>query len=88
MDKKLMVIQRRLERLELEHLRRHSLDLHQRLEDALVAVSRAEESARRADDIAEQWRENFMSLQEYLMESEPDSTIGITRDGAVGVVHS
>jgi len=41
MDKKLKALQRKLERMELEHLRQHALELHHRIEELEDAAESA-----------------------------------------------
>jgi len=65
-------VRNRLEKWELEHLRRHANELRDRLD-------RAEEEAIRAWESAEFWRQNAMELQETLVEA--DYTIGMTKEG-------
>lgn len=71
-DRTLDALRRRLEKWELEHLRRLAAELQERLE-------RAEEEASRAWESAEFWQRNAMDLQEALLEE--DFTIGLTQGG-------
>ena len=48
-------LRRRLEAMELKHLREHALDLHQRLEDAETAL-------RHEQDRADFWHEQAMTM--------------------------
>lgn len=72
-------IRRRLEKWELEHLRRLAAELQERLE-------RAEDEARRAWDSAEFWQQNAMQLQEELLDT--GLTIGMTKDGQMGAINT
>lgn len=83
----LRALQRKLERLELEHLRRHALELHEHLEDAEARLRHAEEDARHAEQMAEFWRESCLQAQEALDdENFAHRAIGLTQDGALLVV--
>lgn len=73
-DRTLEALRRRLEKWELEHLRRHANELRDRLD-------RAEEEASRAWESAEFWRQNAMDLQEDLMEA--GLSIGLTKEGQI-----
>lgn len=74
-------IKRRLEALELEHLRAHALELHQRTE---AAESRLEQ----AESTAEFWHEQAMQMQEAASDPEfaTHRSIGLTKDGELLVV--
>lgn len=67
-------LKRRLERWEIEHLRRHAAELAERLEAA-------EEDARRGWDAAESWREDTMQLMQEMMEE--GRQVGITKNGQI-----
>lgn len=67
-------IVRRLERLELQHLRRHAADLAERLE-------RAEDEAARASDDASFWHQQCMTVLAELQDTGTE--IGMTKDGAI-----
>lgn len=88
MDKSLKALQRRLERMELEHLRQHALELHERLEHAEEQLRRAEAASQRADEMSEYWRESYMQMQEALYDEDfaTHRSIGLTKDGALLVV--
>lgn len=73
-------IQSRLERMELEHLRTLVALQGEELEDLRQRVSYAE-------DCAESWRGDFMSLQENLNDGTADvRRIGLTQSGELLVV--
>lgn len=67
-------LQRRLERMELAHLRQHAAELHARLEDA--------------EEQADWWHRHAMDLQAMLHDEHFSThrSIGITQDGALLVV--
>lgn len=80
-DKTLTTLKRRLERLELDHLRQHALELHQRLE-------RAEAELEQANDAAEFWQRHANELQLALWDEDHAThrCIGINRAGEMMVV--
>lgn len=80
-DRTLKNLQRRLERLELEHLRQHALELHERLE-------RAEAEAEACRASADFWHDHARMLEDELYETPPDATIGITKSGETMVLQS
>lgn len=75
-DKTIAALKRKLERWELEHLRRAAAELAERLEVA-------EESARYEREVAESWRENAFNLMETMMDD--GQQIGLTKSGEVVV---
>lgn len=82
-NKAVINLQRRLERMELEHLRRHAFELHERLERAESAASLAEESA-------EFWQRHAMNLQEAIHDADfaTHRCIGINNSGELMVVRN
>ena len=76
-DKKLKALQRKLERMELEHLRQHAFELHQRVEELEAAT-----------ESAEFWQRHAMDLQETLHDGEfaTHRSIGINKSGELMVV--
>ena len=83
MDKSLKALQRKLERLELEHLRQHALELHERLE-------RAEAELQLADESAEFWQRNAHELQ-LALSDEGHAThrcVGINKAGEMMVIRN
>lgn len=80
-NRKLQAIQRKLERMELEHLRRHALELHEQLEQAQAEAERAWESANF-------WQRDAMNMQEALLDPEFANArcIGLTKSGELMVV--
>lgn len=85
-DRTVQSLRRRLERWELEHLRRHAAELADRLERAAAELEQAQDEAQRAWHMAEHWREEALSLAHELMEA--GAVVGITQDGQIGVVAS
>lgn len=82
-DRTLRTMQRRLEKAELEHLRQHALELHERVEQL-------EAQLRYAEDCAEMWQRDAMNLQEAL-DNENFAThrcIGLSRSGELMVVRN
>lgn len=79
----LIRIQAKLERWELEHLRRHARELAERLEAAQQLIDLAQDRANHAEDCADYWRKQMLNLQNELAD---DTVLGITRDGALHVV--
>lgn len=77
----LRALQRKLERLELEHLRQHALELHERLEKAEAALANAE-------DAAEFWQRSFQMMQEAAADDlhATHRCVGLTRTGELMVV--
>lgn len=77
----LRALKRKLEHMELEHLRQHALELNERLEQA-------EEQLRNAEETALFQHENYMQIQEAFYDENyaTHRSIGITKDGALLVV--
>lgn len=77
----LNALQRKLERMELEHLRQHALELHQRLEKLEPELDSAIESA-------EFWQRHAQDLQAALADDYQAThrCVGITRDGELLVL--
>ncbi|MDO8293037.1 MAG: hypothetical protein Q7T29_09280 [Gallionella sp.] len=82
-NRNLQATKLKLERMELEHLRRHALELHEQLEQAKAEAERAWESA-------EFWQRHAMQLQEALHDGEfaTHRSVGITRSGELMVVQT
>lgn len=80
-NRNLQALKRKLESMELEHLRQHALELHEQLE-------RAEAEAAQATESAEFWQRHAMQLQEALHDEEfaTHRSVGITRSGELMVV--
>lgn len=83
MDKALKAMKRRLEKLELEHLRQHALELHERLEQ----VESELEQTRACADF---WQRDAMQMQEALLDTDfaTHRSIGLTKSGEVIVVRN
>ena len=81
MDKSLKALQRKLERLELEHLRQHAAKLHTELEAAESALERACQSEMF-------WQDHAMELQRALYDDTHAThrCVGITKQGELMVV--
>jgi hypothetical protein len=70
----LSALKKKLERWELEHLRRHAEELAARLEAA-------EENARNGWECAEMWREDALQLMQDMMED--GHQVGLTKNGEI-----
>lgn len=79
----LQALKRKLERMELEHLRQHALELHEQLEQARYELECAQDSANF-------WQRDAMNMQEALLDPEYANArqIGITRSGELLVVRT
>lgn len=77
----LRALQSKLERMELEHLRQHALELHGRLE-------RAEAELERATEIADFWQRHAHDLQLALLDEDfaTHRCVGINKGGELMVV--
>lgn len=82
-DSQLRRIQRRLEVLELEHLRRFIGQQNERIEALEERIRCLGDNALTADTQIEYWRESFFSLQQELSN---EIAIGLTQDGQLGLV--
>lgn len=80
-SKTLTNLQKRLERLELDHLRKLAADLHERLVAAETAADSAYESAHF-------WQQHAMDLQQALYDGEfaTSRCVGITKSGEMSIV--
>lgn len=78
-------IQRRLERLELEHLRQHAAELAERLEAAEQRAADAEQRLSWAEDNAEFWREQHIETINQ-MADDTGGTPGLTMGGQLVIV--
>ena len=81
-------IQRKLEKWELHHLREHARHLDERIEALEAELMQVRDNLANAEDRAEWWREQVMSITEQLAEDSGAGglQIGITRDGHLGLV--
>ena len=78
-------LQRRLELLELDHLRQFVVYQAARLEATEAALRRAERDANEAERMAEFWQSQVFELADHL---PPGDHLGVTQDGALGIVHA
>jgi len=80
-NRNLQALKRKLERMELAHLRQHCADLAEKLELAEAEAERDAESAAF-------WQQHAMQLQEALHDGEfaTHRSVGITRSGELMVV--
>lgn len=80
-NRNLQALKRKLERMELEHLRKHALELHEQLEQAQAEAACAQESA-------DFWQRDAMNMHEAL--NDPDFAthrcVGINKAGEMMVV--
>lgn len=81
----LAALQRKLERLELDHLRQLALAQHNEIESLREKLRAAEDEAHNADIVCNMWRD---IAEERQAATGADITVGITRDGQIGVVHA
>lgn len=81
MDKSVRSLQRKLERMEIEHLRQHAVELHERLERTKAELEEAIESAYF-------WQRHANDLQQSLQDEEHAThrCIGINKTGELMVV--
>lgn len=86
----LQALKRKLERMELEHLRQHALELHEQLEQAEARACRAENEATDAWESANFWQRDAMNMQEALLDPEHANArcIGLTKSGELLVVRT
>jgi len=76
-------LQRRLAKLELDHLRQHALELHEQLE-------RTQAELQHAKDLLEFWHETALDMQQCVIDDahETHRTIGLTRGGELVVTRA
>lgn len=79
--RRVRALQRKLEKMELEHLRQHAFDLHQQLE-------RAEAELEQANADAEFWQRHANDLQLAVLDDDHAThrCIGINKAGELMVV--
>lgn len=89
-NRNLRALKRKLERMELEHLRRHALELHELLEQAESRACRAEAEATDAWESANFWQRDAMNMQEAMLDPEFVNArcIGLTKTGELLVVRT
>ena len=77
-------LRRRLEKWELDHLRAHAADLHERLERCQCELERTRDELYNASRVAEFWSEAHHELQNHL--ADRGEAIGLTTEGQLLVV--
>lgn len=82
-DSQLRRIQRRLEALELEHLRRFVSQQAERIEALEERTSSLMDDLGAAERMGEFWRESCFSLTE---EIGSDVQVGLSKDGQIGLI--
>lgn len=82
--KTITALRKRLDRWELDHLRKHCANLAQRLDDALGRIDTLESEVRRAWDAADLWHAQTQELVADLQEA--GKTVGLTTSGALVVM--
>lgn len=85
-NRPLAALRRKLERQELELLRRVVAWQGERIEQLQDENARLNDEADAADRFAHFWREEFEALQENSSHASP--AVGLTRDGALVIVHN
>jgi chromosome segregation ATPase len=82
-------IQRRLEQLELDHLRQHAAEQAQRIEDLEAQVEQLTREVHWADGRADMWQDAHERLAEHLDEDTADARcIGLTQQGDLLVIRA
>lgn len=80
-------LQRKLERAELEHLRRHVAELADKLAEAEARIERAEIRAQNAEITADMWHDQVWDMQQALdRDTSQARAIGLTPSGALLIV--
>lgn len=81
-------LRRKLEAMELEHLRSYAAELEERLEQAEARAVQAEADAERAWESVSFWQRNHELMQDAAMDAEFSThrAIGITKTGELLVV--
>ena len=77
----LAAIRRRLEKLELEHLRNHAVELHEKLGHANIQLEAMKRELDYADDCSASWRDECLRMME-----ECGGAISLSKDGALHVI--
>lgn len=81
-------LRRRLAAAELELLRQVVTDQAARIEALEAELDRVTQRFHTAVDTAEQWRENYMDLQEQILNEHPAYQPGLTRSGDLVLIPS
>jgi hypothetical protein len=76
-------LQRRLAKLELDHLRQHALELHEELE-------RTQAKLHDANVLLEYWHDTALEMQQCVLDDahETHRTVGLTRSGELVVTRN
>lgn len=77
-------IRRRLEKLELEHLRSHAAELAEKLERAEEELQAIRRDLAYAEQCAISWRDDFHRLMEETFQD--GGSIGLAKDGSLHIV--
>lgn len=82
-NQNLQTLQRKLERMELEHLRRHALELHEHIEQLQSDLALTNSSL-------DFWQRDAMNMQEAMLDPEFANArcIGLTKEGELLVVRT
>lgn len=82
-NRNLQALKRKLERMELEHLRRHALELHEQVEQLQNELNWTQDSLNF-------WQRDAMNMQEALLDPEHANgrCIGLTKSGELLVVRT
>lgn len=87
MNRAIATLRRKLERAELEHLRRHTAELAEKLEEAERRIELAELRAQNAEITADMWHDQVWDMQQALDRDTPQArAIGLTPQGALLIV--
>lgn len=87
MNRAIATLRRKLERAELEHLRRHTAELAEKLEVAERRIELAELRAQNAEITADMWHDQVWDMQQALDRDTPQArAIGLTQSGALLIV--
>lgn len=87
-NRTLATLRRRLALAELDLLRQVCAEQAERIATLEAELDRTRGLFHSAVDVSEQWRENFMDLQEQILNEHPAYQPGITQSGALGIVHA
>lgn len=87
-NRQLAALRRKLERLELDLLRRVVAWQGERIEQLQDENARLADEAAEADRFAHFWREQHDALQDAYYSGSAPPAVGVTRDGALVIVHN